>query len=96
MPCGRVRSHAIALADVSVRFVPPTANTHGDVAGQDADCCLSKLLSCEDGTPCVHEEEPLSPAATTIVIPSAAVAAAWRLNGVRAAVYGATVASQTL
>ena len=80
---------------VSVRFVPPTASTHGDVAGQEADFCLSKLVSWEVGTPCAHDEEPLSPAATTIVIPSAAVAAAWRLNSVRAAVYGATLASHT-
>ena len=86
---------AIAFAGVSVRFVPPTASTQGDVAGQDADRCLSKLSSCDGGTPCAHADEPLSPAATTVVIPSADVAASWRSNSVRAAVYGLTLASQT-
>ena len=54
------------FAGVSVRFVPPTASTQGDVAGQDADFCLSKLSSCDGGTPCAHDDEPLSPAATTV------------------------------
>jgi hypothetical protein len=76
---------AMVFAGVSVRFVPPTASTHGDVAGHDADFCLSKLVSWEDGTPWAHDDEPLSPAETTIVMPSAAVAAAWRSNSVRAA-----------
>ena len=76
---------SIAFAGVSVRFVPPTASTQGDVAGQEADFCLSKLVSWEDGTPCAHDDEPLSPAATTVVIPSAEVAASWRLKSVRAA-----------
>ena len=62
---------SIEFAGVSVRFVPPTASTQGDVAGQEADFCLSKLSSWDDGTPCAHDDEPLSPAATTVVIPSA-------------------------
>ena len=85
---------AIAFAGVRVRFVPPTASTQGDVAGQDVDFCSSKLSSSEVGTPWAHDDEPLSPAATTVVIPRADVAASWRLNSVRAAVYGFTLASQ--
>jgi hypothetical protein len=65
------------------------------VAGQDVDFCLSKLLSWEVGTPCAHDDEPLSPAATTTVIPRASVAASWRSTSVRAAVYGAALASHT-
>ena len=80
---------------MSVRLVPPTASTHGDVAGQDADFCLSKLVSWLDGTPCAHDDDPLSPAATTVVMPSAEVAASWRSKSVRAAVYGLTLASHT-
>ncbi|MFZ0975858.1 MAG: hypothetical protein WAN22_26780 [Solirubrobacteraceae bacterium] len=45
-------------------------------------------------TPCAHVDEPLSPAATTIVIPNASIAAASRSNSVRAALYGSTAASQ--
>ena len=51
-------------------------------------------MSCEVGTPCAHDDEPLSPAATTTVMPSAEVAASWRLTSVRDAVYGLTLASQ--
>ena len=86
---------AIVLSALSVRFVPPTASTHGDVAGQDADCCSSALVSWLAGTPCAHDDEPASPAATTVVMPSDAVAASWRSTSVRAAVYGFTVASHT-
>lgn len=76
-------------------FVPPTASTQRDVAGHDADFCLSALVSCEAGTPCAHADEPLSPAATTVVIPSAAVAARWRSTSVCDAAYADTLASQT-
>lgn len=79
----------------SIRFVPPTASTQRDVAGHDADFCLSALVSCEAGTPCAHADEPLSPAATTVVIPSAAVAARWRSTSVCDAAYADTLASQT-
>jgi hypothetical protein len=48
-------------------LVPLAASTHGEVASQDADSCLSKLVSWEVGTPCAHDDEPLSPAATTTV-----------------------------
>jgi hypothetical protein len=48
-------------------LVPLAASTHGDVAGQDADSCLSKLVSWEVGTPCAHDDEALPPAATTKV-----------------------------
>ena len=34
---------SIAFDELSVRFVPPAARTHGEVAGQDVDFCLSKL-----------------------------------------------------
>src|SRR5690348_12357236 len=66
---------AIVLLALSVRFVPPTASTHGEVAGQEADCCSSALVSWLAGTPCAHDDEPASPAATTVVMPSDAVAA---------------------
>jgi len=55
------------LAGVSVRSVPPTARTHGEVAGQDADCCLSKLLSWDEGTPCVLSVRDLPWAAFAVL-----------------------------
>jgi hypothetical protein len=57
---------AIALEGVSVMLVPPAASTHGDVAGQDAAFCSSKLVSWEVGTR-AHTMTRLSPAATTTV-----------------------------
>ena len=64
---------AIAFAASSVRLVPPTASTNGEVAGHDAWICLSAVVSWSAGTPCAHAEEPASPAATTTVMPSAAL-----------------------
>ena len=77
---------AIAFPAVSVRFVPPTASTNGEVAGHSAWICLSAGVSWEAGTPCAHDEDPASPAATTTVIPSAACAARVRFTSVREAV----------
>ena len=65
---------AIALSAPSVRFVPPTASTHGDEAGPDTCGFLSAVVSWLAGTPRAQAEEPVSPAATTVVMPSAAVA----------------------
>jgi hypothetical protein len=56
---------------------------------------LSEEVSLFAGTPRAHAEEPVSPAATTVVMPSAAVAASWRSASVRYAVYAETVDSQT-
>ena len=84
---------AIVLFEFSVRFVPPTASTHGDEAGQDTCGFLSAEVSWLAGTPRAQAEEPVSPAATTVVMPSAAVAVSWRSTSVRAAVYGFTTDS---
>src|SRR4051812_24088368 len=86
---------AIVLSALSVRFVPPTARTHGEVAGQDVAGCSSDEVSCGTGTPRAHADEPESPAATTTVIPSAASAASTRLASVRDAVYGLMVDSHS-
>ena len=83
------------LSALSVRFVPPTASTHGDDAGQETCGCLSAEVSWFAGTPRAHAEEPVSPAATTVVMPSAAVAVSWRSTSVRDAVYGCTTDSHT-
>jgi len=86
---------AIVLSAFSVRFVPPTASTDGEVAGHEVWGCLSAEVSLSAGTPRAHAEEPESPAATTTVMPRAASAASWRSASVREAVYGETVDSQT-
>ena len=86
---------AIVLSAFSVRFVPPTASTEAELAGQETWAFLSSDVSWLAGTPRAQAEEPVSPAATTVVIPSAAVAASCRSAIVRDAVYEETVASQT-
>ena len=86
---------AIALSAASVRFVPPTARTQGDDAGQETCGFLSDDVSWLAGTPRAHAEEPVSPAATTVVMPSAAVAVSWRSTSVRDAVYGFTIDSHS-
>ena len=88
-------AEAIELSAFSVRFVPPTASTEGDVAGQETCAFLSAEVSLFAGTPRAQAEEPVSPAATTTVMPSAASAASWRSASVRDAVYAETVDSQT-
>ena len=67
----------------SVRFVPPTASTHGELAGHDTCGFLSAEVSFDGETPRAHADEPVSPAATTVVMPSAAVAVSWRSTSVR-------------
>ena len=79
----------------SVRFVPPTASTHGELAGHDTCGFLSDEVSLDGLTPRAHADEPVSPAATTVVMPSAAVAVSWRSTSVRDAVYGETSDSQS-
>src|SRR3954452_4331514 len=86
---------AIELSGASVRLVPPTASTHGEEAGHETCALLSDEVSWSAGTPRAHAEEPVSPAATTVVMPSAAVAVSWRSASVRDAVYAETVDSQT-
>ena len=86
---------AIVLSAASVRLVPPTASTHGEDAGQETCGFLSEDVSWFGGTPRAHAEEPVSPAATTVVMPSAAVAVSWRSTSVRAAVYGCTTDSHS-
>jgi hypothetical protein len=86
---------AIVLSEFSVRLVPPTARTDGELAGHETCACLSEEVSWFAGTPRAHAEEPVSPAATTVVMPSAAVAASWRSASVRDAVNAETVDSQT-
>ena len=53
--------------------MPPTASTHGEVAGHDACGFLSAEVSLDGETPRAHADEPVSPAATTVVIPRVAV-----------------------
>src|SRR3954451_3150574 len=77
---------AIALPALSVTLVPPIASTQGDDAGQETCGFLSEGVSWLAGTPRAHADEPLSPAATTVVIPSAAVAVSCRSTSVRDAV----------
>ena len=84
---------AMPLPASSVRFVPPTASTHGELAGHETCGFLSDEVSCEGLTPRAHADEPVSPAATTVVMPSAAVAVSWRSTSVRDAVYGETLDS---
>src|SRR3954447_23370080 len=84
----------MALLASSVRLVPPTASTQGDVAGQEVCGCFSLEVSGAGGTPRAHAEDPVSPAATTVVIPSEAVAASWRSTSVRALPYAFTLTSQ--
>ena len=79
----------------SVRFVPPTASTQGEDAGQETCGFLSEDVSWLAGTPRAHADEPVSPAATTVVMPSAAVAVSWRSTSVRDAVYGFTIDSHS-
>jgi hypothetical protein len=86
---------AIVLFESSVRFVPPTASTHSELAGQDTCGFFSLEVSWLAGTPRAHADEPVSPAATTTVIPSAASAASRRVTSVRDAEYLDTVDSQT-
>src|SRR3954452_19733096 len=86
---------AIVLSAASVRLVPPTARTHGDDAGQSTCGFVSEELSWLADTPRAHADDPLSPAATTVVMPSAAVAVSWRSTSVRVAVYGCTMDSHT-
>jgi hypothetical protein len=86
---------AIVLLEFSVRFVPPTASTHPELAGQDTCGFFSAEVSWPGGTPRAHADEPVSPAATTTVIPSAASAASVRLTSVRDAEYADTVDSHT-
>src|SRR3954453_7729818 len=86
---------AIELSAASVRLVPPTASTHGEEAGHEICGFFSDDVSWLAGTPRAHAEEPVSPAATTVVIPSAAVAASWRSTSVRDAVYGCTIDSHS-
>src|SRR6476619_321969 len=74
---------AIVLSAASGRLVPPTASTHGDDAGQATCGFLSEDVSWSAGTPRAHADEPVSPAATTVVIPKAAVAVSWRSTSVR-------------
>src|SRR5690349_12609212 len=77
---------AIVLSAFSVRLVPPTASTQGDDAGHSTWGALSEEVNWFAGTPRAQADEPLSPAATTVVIPSAAVAVSWRSTMVREAV----------
>src|SRR5215210_3854544 len=65
---------AIELSAASVRLVPPTARTHGEEAGHETCGFLSDEVSSPAGTPRAQAEDPVSPAATTVVIPRAAVA----------------------
>src|SRR5262245_56728258 len=83
------------LSEFSVRFVPPTASTQPELAGQDTCGFFSDEVSWLGGTPRAHADEPVSPAATTWVIPSAASAASCRVTSVREAVYGETVDSHS-
>jgi len=55
---------------------------------------LSAEVSFDGFTPRAHAADPESPAATTVVIPSAAVAVSWRSTIVTDAVYGLTCDSQ--
>ena len=71
------------LSGLSVRFVPPTARTYGEEAGQDSCGFLSAEVSLPGATPRAHADEPVSPAATTTVMPSAASAASVRSTSVR-------------
>ena len=85
----------IALPEFSVRLVPPTASTHPELAGQETCGFFSLEVSLLVGTPRAHADEPVSPAATTTVIPRAASAASRRVTSVRDAEYLETVDSQT-
>src|SRR5258705_13548073 len=60
---------AMLLSGLRVRFVPPTASTQGELAGQDTCGVLSAAVRCLVGTARGHVEDPLSPAATTTVMP---------------------------
>ena len=75
--------------------MPPTASTHPELAGHDTWGFFSEEVSWLGGTPRAQADEPVSPAATTTVIPSAASAASSRLTSVRDAVYADTVDSHT-
>ena len=75
--------------------MPPTASTHGEDAGQDDLRLLVRGRQLVAGTPRAHADEPVSPAATTVVMPSAAVAVSWRSTSVRDAVYGYTIDSHS-
>ena len=86
---------AMLLSEFRVRFVPPTARTHGELAGQDTCGFFSDEVSFPGGTPRAHADEPVSPAATTTVIPSAASAASVRSTSVRDSEYGDTVDSHS-
>ena len=77
---------AIPFWSFRVRFVPPAASTHGEDAGHDTCGFLSDEVSFEGETPRAHADDPLSPAATTVVMPSAAVAVSWRSTIVTEAV----------
>jgi hypothetical protein len=60
---------AMLLSGLRVRFVPPTESTQGELAGQETRGVLSAAVSSALGTPRAQVEEPLSPAATTTVMP---------------------------
>ena len=68
----------IALLASSVRFVPPTASTFGDVAGQDVWDCFSAAVSSLAGTPRAHADDPRVPGRDDDRDPERAVAASWR------------------
>src|SRR3954462_7233369 len=59
---------AIELSAASVRLVPPTASTPSAEAGQEPCGFLSDDVSWLAGTPRAPAEEPVSPAATTVVM----------------------------
>jgi hypothetical protein len=61
---------AMLLSEFSVRFVPPTASTQPELAGHDTCGFFSDEVSWLGGTPRAHADEPVSPAATTTVIPT--------------------------
>src|SRR4051812_26406002 len=81
---------AMLLSGFSVRLVPPTARTYGEEAGQDSCGFFSDEVSLLGETPRAQADEPVSPAATTTVIPSAASAASVRSTSVRDSEYGDT------
>src|SRR6185503_7268889 len=83
------------LLELRVRFVPPTASAQPELAGHETCGFFSEEVSWLAGTPRAHADEPVSPAATTTVIPSAASAASCRVTRVRDAEYADTVDSHT-
>src|SRR4051794_41845222 len=60
---------AMLLSSLSVRFVPPTARTQGELAGHDTAGSFSALVSWLGGIPRLQGGGPLSPPATAVGVP---------------------------